>query len=303
MIESFFLLDRIVPYEWSHTYLSNKITKKWRAQARPANKWRNKMKKSKGIITVLVLFILAASIVFATGALSEKEADVIIGMSGGYKPYTFVDESGQLTGFDVDVWKEIGQRLDISVAFETSDFSGLFGKLDTKQITTIANQITVTPERQEKYLFSDPYVYYGAQLVVHKDNDDIVDLETLKGKKVGVALGSNYESMIRDFDINNEIEIITYEDYQGSLQDVSLGRIDAVLNDRLAGLDAINESGFDIKFGGEPVEELYNAFPFVDSEENEAFISEVNEVIGQIYADGTLEAISVKWFNVDISKK
>ena len=232
-----------------------------------------------------------------------KEDPIYVGMSGGYKPYTFIDESNELTGFDVDVWKEIGTRLSREVKFQTADFSGLFGLLDTGKITTIANQITVNEKRLEKYDFSEAYVYYGAQLVVKGDNDEIVDLETLKGKKVGVSLGSNYEEMVREFDTNEEIEVITYESYQASLQDVSLGRIDAVLNDKLAGVTAIKESGLNLKLGGEPVELMFNAFPFVKSEENALLLEEVNTAIVEMRQDGTLQTISEKWFNIDITEK
>jgi len=165
----------------------------------------------------------------------------------------------------------------------------------------ILSQITINEKRLEKYDFSKPYVYYGAQLVVSSDNQDIVDLASLKGKKVGGSLGSNYEEMIKKFDVNNEIEIITYESYQGSLQDVSLGRIDAVLNDKLAGLTAIKESGLDLKLGGQPVQMLFNAFLFVKG--NDELIEAVNEAIDEMYADGTFEEISLKWFPVNITEK
>lgn len=252
------------------------------------------------LIGVLIVAVLAVGSFVMKG--NQEEDDLIIGMSGGYKPYTFIDEEGNLTGFDVEVWKEIGVRMDKSIGFQTSEFSGLFGMLDTGKITTIANQITVTDQRQEKYDFSSPYVFYGAQLIVASDDEIITDLESLKGKKVGVSLGSNYEQIIRDFDTTNEIEVITYESYLGSLQDVAVGRIDAVLNDRLAGLGMINESGLDIKFGGEPVEMLYNAFPFVKSEENSKLLVEVNMAIEEMRVDGTLEEISKKWFDVNITE-
>lgn len=234
---------------------------------------------------------------------ATTSAPIYVGMSGGYKPYTFIDENNELTGFDVDVWKEIGSRIGRDVEFKTAEFSGLFGLLDTNKLTTIANQITVNEKRLEKYDFSEAYVYYGAQLVVKGDNDEVVDLETLKGKKVGVSLGSNYEVMVKAFDVDGEIEVITYESYQASLQDVSLGRIDAVLNDKLAGVLAIKESGLDLKLGGEPVELMYNAFPFVKSEENAELLPLVNEAIVGMREDGTLEAISMKWFEIDITQK
>lgn len=241
--------------------------------------------------------------VATTDDAKSEELNIVVGMSGGYKPYTYLDENAELTGFDVDVWKEVASRLGASVEFETADFSGLFGLLDSGKLTTIANQITVTDARLEKYNFTDAYVFYGAQLVVKSDNEDIKSLEDLKGKKVGVSLGSNYEQIVKDFDTDNEIDVITYESYQGSLQDVSIGRIDAVLNDKLAGLIAIEESGLDIKFGGQPVETLKNAFPLLKTEENKELIIKVNEVLNEMRADGKLSEISLRYFPVDITKE
>ncbi|WP_105617626.1 amino acid ABC transporter substrate-binding protein [Vallitalea okinawensis] len=232
----------------------------------------------------------------------EKKTTIVVGTGGSYPPYTFVDEKNNLTGFDVEVWEEIGRRLDMEIDFTVAAFSGLFGMLDNGQIDTIANQITITDERLEKYDFTAPYVYNGAQLVVHKDST-ISSLEHLKGKKVGVSLGSNYEQMLRAFDSNNELEIITYESYSGALQDVALGRIDAVLDDMLAGKTFIEESGMDLKLGGDPVEEVINAFPFVKNEDNAELLEDINEVMTAMAEDGTLTEISLKYFPIDITKK
>lgn len=254
---------------------------------------------------ILVITILIISMVLSACSQEKKVSEDIIkvGTSGGYKPYTFMNENEELDGFDVDIWKEIGNRVGKKVDFKTAEFSGLFGLIDTNQINTIANQITITEERLKKYLFTDSYVYYGAQLVVKKGDESIKSLEDLKGKKVGVSLGSNYEQMVREFDVNDEIEVITYENYQASLQDVSLGRIHTVLNDRLAGVKAIEESGLDLQLGGEPIEKLSNAFPFVKSSENEELIKEINKALLDMRQDGTLKEISMKWFNVDITEE
>ncbi|MDW7668762.1 MAG: amino acid ABC transporter substrate-binding protein [Bacillota bacterium] len=257
---------------------------------------------NKKVIIIGLAILLIAFSVAAVMFNDTEDQDIVVGTSGGYKPYTYMNETSELTGFDIDVWKEIGKRIDRDVSFETSDFSGLFGKLDSGQITTIANQITTTDDRKEKYDFSEPYVYYGAQLVVQEENDSIVDLESLKGKSVGVSLGSNYEQMVKEFDKNNEIEVITYESFQGSLQDVSNGRIDAVLNDKLAGLIAVKESGLDIKLGGQPVQMLHNAFPFDKNEANKQLIKEVNQAIKEMYEDGTMKEISLNYFPVDITQ-
>jgi len=258
------------------------------------------MKKSILVVSIIGVIILGF-LAFSMDSV-EDENTLTVGMSGGYRPYTFLDDSGELKGFDVDVWKEIGNRIDYTIKFETSDFSGLIGKLESGQINTIANQITITEERQEKYDFSKPYVYYGAQLVSKKGNSKIKDLESLQGKKVGVSLGSNYEKMIKDSQYTDQIDVITYENFQGSLQDVSNGRLDAVLNDRLAALTAVNESGLNLELAGEPLEVLSNAFPFVKNESNEALIDKINAAITSMYEDGTMEELSLKWFPVNITE-
>jgi putative amino-acid transport system substrate-binding protein/putative amino-acid transport system permease protein len=155
------------------------------------------MKKIVIVITVLIALIGIFALVGAQFNESSNEDELVIGMSGGYKPYTFTDETGELIGFEVDTWNEIAKRIGKEIRFETADFSGLFGLLDSGKITTISNQITVNEKRLEKCDFTVPYVYYGAQLVVKSDNETILNLETLKGKKVGVSLGSNYEEMIK----------------------------------------------------------------------------------------------------------
>ena len=91
-------------------------------------------------------------------------------MSGGYFPFTFVRQD-QLQGFEVDFMNAIAAETGDEVAFETMSFSGLIGALEAGRIDTVANQITITPEREAKFVFSQPYVYDGAQVVVREGND------------------------------------------------------------------------------------------------------------------------------------
>lgn len=267
--------------------------------------------RKKSILVVsmvlLVMMVIAGCSSNTTPAVeneSKEAAKVIkIGTSGGYPPFTFMNSENKLDGFEIDVWNELGKRIGYEIEFQTAEFSGLFGMLDTGRINTIANQITITEARKEKYLFPTPYVFSGAQLIVKNGNDSIKGLEDLKGKKIGVSLGSNYEELIRTYDVNKEIEVITYEDFIGSLQDVAIGRIDAVMNDKLAAIINIQKSGLDLQLGGEPVRPLENSFPFANNEENAALIELINEAIVEMREDGTLNEISNKWFSVDITSK
>lgn len=241
---------------------------------------------------------LALSATMLTPAMA---ADTVkVGMSGRYYPFTFVKQD-KLQGFEVDVWNEIGERLDKEVEFVTTSFSGLFGMLETGRIDTIANQITITPERLEQYNFSTPYVYDGAQIVVRKGNDSIQGVKDLKDKKVAVNLGSNFEQLMRKQDTNNEINIITYE--TNLEQDVVLGRTDAFVMDRVGSAQLIKESGLPLQLAGKPFDTLENAFPFLKTPEQEILLTAVDQALADMRADGTLANISERWLGADISSK
>ena len=120
------------------------------------------MNFSKGRLLVISMVLAVALVMGACSSNPSEEVgnDVIkIGTSGGYHPFTFMNEEDKLDGFEIDVWNEIGKRIGYDVEYETASFSGLFGMLDTGKINTISNQITITEQRKEKYLFPEPYVY------------------------------------------------------------------------------------------------------------------------------------------------
>ena len=222
---------------------------------------------------------------------STNKEKITVATSGTYYPFTFL-EGGELKGFEVDVWNEIGKRLGYDVEFKTASFSGLFGMLESGKVNTIANQITVTPEREEKYYFSEPYVYSGAQIIVKKGNDSIKSFDDLKGKKVGVDLGSNYEKIVKDKDENNEIKILTYQNTDAAFNELLLGRIDAVVIDRVSAIAAIKEKDLNLQLAGEPIDKIENAYPFVKDEKGKDLSENVNKALDEMKKDGVIIAQS-----------
>ncbi|MGI9279149.1 MAG: amino acid ABC transporter substrate-binding protein [Endozoicomonas sp.] len=252
--------------------------------------------------------ILATSVMLA-GCSDEKSAQtqdesktsvVKVGMSGTYYPFTFM-EQGELKGFEVDLWNEIGSRLNQNVEFVTAPFSGLFGMLEAGQLNTISNQITLTDARAERYAFSEPYVYDGAQIAVHQDNNEIQSVDDLAGKKVAVNLGSNFEAILRQNDPEKKINVVTYD--TGIEQDVVLKRSDAFVMDRVSVMALIDKSELPLKLAGQPIEILKNAMPFIKDEKGQALRDQVNAALDAMREDGTLATISSKWFGGDITAK
>lgn len=247
------------------------------------------------------IFAAAALAAFSNPASAQESTEPItVGMSGGYFPFTFVRQ-GELQGFEVDLMNAIGKELGREIEFQTMSFSGLIGALEAGRIDTVANQITITPEREEAFVFSDPYVIDGAQIVTREGNEATISGPAdLSGKSVAVNLGSNFEDLLRELPNADEIDIRTYE--SNIEQDTALGRVDAFILDRVSSAQVIKESPLPLALAGPPFSEIRNAYPFRDDEDGRALRSEVNAALQTLRGDGTLTEISLKWFDADITK-
>ncbi len=245
---------------------------------------------------------LAIALITSTSALAQEAASgepIRVGMSGGYVPFTFVEQD-QLQGFEVDFMNAIGQEIGRPVEFVTMSFSGLIGALESGRIDTVANQITITPEREEAFVFTQPYVIDGAQIVVQEGNPQgIQGPEDLSGRSVAVNLGSNFEQLLRELPNAADIDIRTYE--SNLEQDVALGRVDAFVMDRVSTATTIRESGLPLELAGEPFSEIQNALPFRNDAEGQALRDEVDAAITTLKENGTLGEISVRWLGLDVT--
>jgi putative S-methylcysteine transport system substrate-binding protein len=240
-----------------------------------------------------------AALTAAAFALPVTADTIRVGMSGGYLPFTFVRQD-TLQGFEVDLMNALAAKTGDRVEFSTMSFSGLIGALESGRIDTIANQITITPEREAKFVFSQPYVYDGAQVVVKKGNEaEITGVESLKGRTVAVNLGSNFEQLLRELPYADEIDIRTYE--SNIEQDTALGRVDALVMDRVSSAQVIKESPLPLALAGEPFSEIQNALPFRNDAEGQALRDRLDAALTELKADGTLKAISEKWLGLDVT--
>jgi putative S-methylcysteine transport system substrate-binding protein len=245
-----------------------------------------------------MLTAIAAALTIATVAPAQEAETLRVGMSGGYFPFTFVRQD-ELQGFEVDVMNAVGEEAGLDIEFQTMSFSGLVGALEAGRIDTIANQITITPEREAKFVFTQPYVIDGAQVVTREGNDEIEGVEDLRGRTVAVNLGSNFEQLLRELPYADEIDIRTYE--SNIEQDTALGRVDAFVMDRVSSAQVIKESPLPLQLAGKPFSEIRNALPFRDDEEGRALRDRVDGALTTLKDDGTLSEISQKWFDSDIT--
>ncbi|GAA5345085.1 transporter substrate-binding domain-containing protein [Planifilum fimeticola] len=225
----------------------------------------------------------------------KERGEIRIGTEGTYKPFSFRDEkTNELTGYDVDVAREVAKRLGVKASFVETPWDAMMTGLKTGRFDTVANQVGITEERKKTFDFSDPYTISYAQIVVHEDNDTIKGIEDLKGKRAGQTPTSNYGKMAKEAGA----EIVAYEDMMSSMRDLAAKRVDASINDRLAIAEMMKAVDLPLKTVGEPFEKSEMAFPVPKG--NEDLVREINKALEAMRRDGTLSKISRKWFGEDV---
>ncbi len=170
----------------------------------------------------------------------KERGTLLVGLEGTYPPFSYQDENGKLTGFEVEFAQQLAQHLGVKANLKPTKWDGMLASLDSKRIDVVINQVTISDERKKKYDFSTPYTISGVQALTMKAKAGaITKPEDLSGKKVGVGLGSNYEQWLRD-NVKG-VDIRTYDDDPTKYQDLRSGRLDAILVDRLAALDLVKK--------------------------------------------------------------
>ncbi|WP_083383990.1 transporter substrate-binding domain-containing protein [Cupriavidus sp. USMAHM13] len=254
------------------------------------------------------LFAMTASVagLFCTPAGAADLLDAVrqagalkVGLEGTYPPFNFRGPDNQLDGFDVDVAKAVAARLGVKAEFVTTEWSGIIAGLQAGKFDVIVNQVAITPQRREVLDFSTPYAYSAAQLIQRQDDKRAFrSLADLKGFKLGVSLGSNYNEMAKSVP---GIDLKTYPGAPEYLRDLAAQRIDAALNDRLMVGYLVKTAKLPLRPGAVlPGANAEVAIPFRKG--NPAFAKAIDQALEGLRRDGSLARLSTKWFDVDVTR-
>ncbi|RWR03894.1 cystine transporter subunit [[Pantoea] beijingensis] len=229
----------------------------------------------------------------------KERGDLLVGLEGTYPPFSFQDENGKLAGFEVDFATALAQHLGVKANLKPTKWDGMLASLDSKRIDVVINQVTISDERKKKYDFSTPYTVSGIQaLTKAADAGTITKPQDLSGKKVGVGLGSNYEQWLRD-NVKG-VDIRTYDDDPTKYQDLRVGRINAILVDRLAALDLVKKTGNTLAAAGPAFSRQEAGVALRKG--NDDLLKAIDGAIADMQKDGTLAKLSEKWFGADVTQ-
>lgn len=229
----------------------------------------------------------------------KARGTLIIGMEGTYPPFNYRDSNGDLQGFDVEVAKAVAAKLGVKPEFVTGEWSGLIAGLQAEKFDVVVNQVAITPQRRQSLDFSPPYAYSAVQVLERKDDKaEYHSLEELKGKRVAATLGSNFADLAKSVP---GIIVQTYPGMSEALGDLVSGRVDAYLNDRLFVPYLLKTVNAPVRGGG-LLKNTENEIGIPYKKGNPKFSAAVNGALASMQKDGTLSAISMKWFGVDVSR-
>lgn len=209
------------------------------------------------------------------------------------------EKTGELQGFEIDVWNEIAKRKNWEIQWELAGFPGIIELLEAGRVDTVADQIGVTEERKKVYNFSEVYFYVPYRVVVAEDNNKIHGIKDVYGKKLGLLTNDIAYAFKDQFDPDSKIEYVEYEKSTAVHTDVALGRTDASLMSSMHIDDVKKKSGLKIKGVGDVVYTEDAAYPFHKDERGTRLCNETNEVLKQLKEEGFLRATAIKWFGFD----
>lgn len=234
----------------------------------------------------------------------QESGKLVVGTSGTlFAASYYPDGSDELTGYDVEVIREIAKRLDLEVEFKTSDFNNMLASVQNGRIDVAANDIEITDERKEQFAFSEPYKYSYTSMIVRKDDlSGIHSLADLKGKRAGGEASTNHSKVAEQLGA----EVVTYSNATNDvyLRDVDNGRTDLIINDYyLQSLALQAFPDFNIM--------IHPDFKF-DQIEQGAILSkdapelkkQMDKALNEMQEDGTLSKLSEEFYGgADVSQK
>lgn len=243
---------------------------------------------------LITLFIFSTVLVAKGGSYNNimDKGEIVIGLDDTFAPMGFRDEKGNIVGFDIDLANEVAKRMGIKTNFKACEWDGIIFDLKSKKIDLIWNGLTITPAREKQILFSDPY-FSDDQIIIVRD-PNIKTLDDLKGKKVGVQLGSTSNIVFENSILpKSKTELKKYPTNVEALLDLEAGRTNAVIIDGMVGKYYIAKKNGFIVLDDTLAKE--NVGVGIRKEDLDLKM-EIDKKLSEIKQDGTFDNIYKKWF-------
>ena len=237
-----------------------------------------------------------------SGCKKAYEGKFVLGLDASFPPMGFTEADGTITGYDIDLAKEVSKRLNLEFVAKPINWEAKELELSSGSIDCIWNGFTMTEERLEKMAFTSAYLNNDQILVVRNDGT-INSLKDAEGKVIGCQSGSSAEEAIES---NKEFasslkSVKKYEDNLTALNDLEVGGIDAVVMDSVVADYTIKIGKRNLTVVEESLSKEAYGIGFRNDENGIELRDKVQKVLLEMAEDGTVAKISENWFGKDIS--
>ena len=269
------------------------------------------MKNSGKVMLALVIALTAFGVVGCTKATTQADTTtttatgplagktLVVATDAPYPPMEMVKDDGSFEGFDVDIMTAAAKEAGAQVQFKTSGFDALIAAMGATggDFDCAVSSITITPERQENMLFSDPYFNANQSLAVPSDSTIASTDNITKGMKVAVQLGTTGEIWANKNLKSKGIEIKSYDQIPGCFGALSAGDVDAIVADFQVTSDYAKDTTRKAKIVQQiSTGEQYGiAFP----KGSDAEVKAINDGLKKIKENGTYAKYYKTWFGVE----
>lgn len=256
----------------------------------------------------MILAVLMAGSVLLTGCAKKddslskikKSGVLVLGLDTSFPPMGFLDENNEIVGFDIDVAKEVASRMGVELKLQPIDWTSNIIELNSGNVDCLWNGFTITKDRQEKIVFSEPYMK-NRQVVVVRGDSNITSLADLSGKILGLQAGSSAaDALDSSADFKASLgEVVKLSDNVTAFMELEGKTCDAILLDEIVANYYITQNGGDFKVLDESLADEEYGVGFRKADQ--ALCDEVNKYLKAMAEDGTLAKISGTWFGKDVT--
>lgn len=229
----------------------------------------------------------------------QERGYITVAMEGQWAPWTYHDESGELTGFEVEVAAAVAAKLGVEARFVEGEWDGLLAGVQGGRYDIMANGVGITEERQEAYEFSNAYVFNRTVLIVTSDNAEINSLEDLKGKTTCNSANSTYQLTAEAYGAT----VKDLETLDETLEEVMSGRANATLNAEVSFNDYMKahpNAPLKVVCYDPEIETCGMIMP--KGETSYSLRDAINSALKELREEGKLKEISEKYFGMDITE-
>lgn len=270
---------------------------------------KNPVKKVLALVSVGILALGLAGCGSSQGndkkaAQSGEKKAIVVATRGTAKPFSYTDDKGNLTGYDVEILKEIEKR-DPSLHFEFKPMSpdAAFVAMKSKQVDMIANQMRRNPTREKKYIYTTESNNYTARkLVVKEGRTDIQSFDDLNGKKVAITSNSEFNDLVKAFNKDHKPGIDPIYSDKGAAENLNLvatGRADAAGEYEYVVNVARKEQGLPVQAVGSVMQSVPTFFLLRKDPQMQAVADKIDKILKQMKEDGTLKKLSIQYLGKD----